>query len=638
MQAIAQPNQGFKTGSAGIVLALVMVLLLAVSSSWGACYQGQEQYVQTSACYPFASACDCFKSGGNKYSETLYCWRNSSSWSSCTPVGITYKPSPSRCFQDFVYCTDGSSPDSLIHEIVCKDNPSAPGCHIPDTTWTCESVYTENLVVRAQVTMKVDGVATSENTVLGSCSENGFCDGVLPNTLDSCSYDSISTKNCKFGGQNGSACHYICPDGRNHLCRQAWNGGINIPECPQKPWKACADSIYKPRPPKDTYNPDNYNPPSDSQATTPTDRPEMENEILLAIRDTLHHANEQRKYQAYVQEKQYDVIAGLGDYAGDGVLDNIKNVASNTNAVKQSVDAVKNAVTNIKKDTLKVEVVNMIDYGNDKTDSVYVVNLDQTDYSPLVFKVDTVAEYMSDINDLIDTLVNDTPRTNQILINTLPGISSKLDALNDYFTDNSPAGFIYRNAVATTQAIMDELRPLLEVDISDSLMWDDNMPDVDTTLTEYHPHLADSIDGWTDKWVGKSWFQKALEPALFQDADSMMRALDSIHHDWEEMAKDTTKDSLPLNEMAGDSTGIRKKLSKVFLAIETQERCFDFRVETTLGKWSYNLFIDFANMFGLDLCAFIRMVVRLFTFIAIVLTTVKGFIRAFGGTSGSSEG
>lgn len=635
MQAIAQPNQGYiKTGSASIVLALVMVLLLAVSS-WSACRTGQYSYFVNN---PGGCPVKCGNLGKpvnpNQGPAGTVAY-GSAACPDCYATDCRWGAS-AYCSFNYVYTSSCSEEEQK--ELICKDNPSDPSCHIPDTTWTCESVYTENLVVRAQVTMKVDGVATSENTVLGSCSENGFCDGVLPNTLDSCSYDSISTKNCKFGGQNGSACHYICPDGRNHLCRQAWNGGINIPECPQKPWKACADSIYKPRPPKDTYNPDNYNPPSDSQATTPTDRPEMENEILLAIRDTLHHANEQRKYQAYVQEKQYDVIAGLGDYAGDGVLDNIKNVASNTNAVKQSVDAVKNAVTNIKKDTLKVEVVNMIDYGDDKTDSVYVVNLNQTDYSPLVFKVDTVAEYMGEINDLIDTLVNDTPRTNQILLQTLPGISVKLDSLRDFFTDGTSAGFIYRNAQATTNAMMAQLRPLLEVDVSDTLTWADDMADVDTTLPEYKPNLADTLDGWADKFVGKSWFNKALDQAFYQDADSMMRALDSIHNAWEEMAKDTTKDSLPLDKMSGDSLVIRQKLSKVFLAIETQERCFDFHVETTLGKWAFNLFIDFADMFGFDLCAFIRMVVRLFTFIAIVLTTVKGFIRAFGGTSGSSEG
>lgn len=636
MQAIAQPNQGHsKTGSATLlVVALVMVLLLAVSS-WGACTTRNTR------------ATTSYNSLGCTYdpNSRVVFWGNGGSFGFSAGVcgdAMPYLAGGYQCnsyrnvgtYISFTCCNNLAEADS----VKCVLFPGDPSCQVPDTTWTCESVYTENLVVRAQVTMKVDGVAKSENTVLGSCSENGFCDGVMKNALDSCSYDSISTKNCKYGGQNGSACFYICPDGRNHQCRQAWNGGVNIPECPQKPWKACADSIYKPRPPKETYSPGNYNPPSDSQATTPSDRPEMENEILLAIRDTLHHANEQRKYQAYVQEKQYDVIAGLGDYAGDGVLDNIKNVATNTNAVKQSVDAVKTAVNNIKKDTLKVEVINLSASADDRTDSVYVVNLNQTDYSPLVFKVDTVAEYMSDINDLIDTLVNDTPRTNQILIQTLPGIASRLDSLNNYFTDSSDAGFIYRNAVATTQAMMNELRPLLEVDISDSLTWSDDMPDVDTTLLEYHPHLGDTIDGWTEKWVGKSWFQKVLEPALFQDADSMMRAIDSIHHEWEEMARDTTKDSLPLDEMAGDSAKIRRKLSKVFLALETREQCFEFQVNTTLGKWSYNLFIDFANMFGLDLCAFIRMVVRLMTFIAIVFTTVKGFIRAFGGTSGSSEG
>lgn len=98
-----------------------------------------------------------------------------------------------------------------------------------------------------------------------------------------------------------------------------------------------------------------------------------------------------------------------------------------------------------------------------------------------------------------------------------------------------------------------------------------------------------------------------------------------------ELEKEKEIDTLSLDELAGDSAAIRDSLDFIFLPSETLEQCIEFRFNTAFGRWTYNLAIDFADLFGLDLCDLIRKIVRLLTFLLIVITTVKGYIKAFGG-------
>lgn len=495
--------------------------------------------------------------------------------------------------------------------------------------------------------MYVDGVATgSPRENLHSCRQNGYCEGSYDAdqlSLDSCSYDSISAQNCNYGGQDGSACYYVCPDGKNHMCRMAnAYSGANIPECPSKPWKACADSIRRPGNPNKDYNPGNYNPPSDSLSTPAgdgIDDTSSDTEILLAIRDTLHHANEQRKYQMYVEENIYDAIAGYGVNADDGIIQNVRNINANTRATQS---ATQNVVTNTA--GIVTGIDNLIAVMTDSTLRVEIVEPESLSVvvpsDPILFNIDTSlvhqTQIMDDIRSLTDTLVNDTPRTSSLLAGLVPVISQ----LKDYIVDSLASSFAnavdeklqpFKDFVNVPQSFYDSL----EVTLSNDTSYSDfpTLAPYDSTqsLVNFNPSFDSVLNAFrTDN---------PLVNELMGNNDSVSTWLDSVLQERIREAQDTTKDTLPLDKVAGDSAEIREKLSRYFLPDEILEECFDFSLqhtfEFTVGRktfrWDLSLLIEFADMFGLDLCSLIRTIVKIFTFILIVFTTVKGYIRAFGG-------
>lgn len=567
----------------------------------------------------------------------------------------------SSCDRNITYqcCDTQEEADSAR----CALYPTSDGCRQPDTTWTCTSKYNENNVVYSHVQKYIDGVASgSQNVVLGSCRNNGYCEGRYSASQlesDSCTYDSISTQQCRYGGQDGSACYYVCPDGKNHMCRMALapggSGALVMPECPNKPWKECADSIYRPKNPNKDYNPGTYNPPSDSLSTTPDDGVDdtsAETEILLAIRDTLHHANEQRKYQMYVEENMYDAVAGFGVNAGDGILQNIRNVNSNTRATQT---ATQNVVANTGKLNTQIDsLISLFQPQEDYPDtfSVRIVSPESLyvyqSSTPMVFRIDTTLEQTREILDsirvLADTLVNDTPRVNRIMNRITP----KLDSALSYFLNGGPGGYVKELAQSFADSLKSKIQPFYDfVDIDqeflDSIYVE--LDSIDTFLGSEVPFPVGSPYNDTMGLVSfnpsldsikELFMQNPLMNQIFFKTDSIEAYMDSVV---DVMRGDTIKDTLPLDEMVSDSALIRDKLKDVFLPDEILYECFDFHLNHTFRvtlwnktyTWDYQLLIDFADLFGLDLCEFIRNVVKIMTFILIVFTTIKGYIRAFGG-------
>lgn len=659
LQCVA-PTRYSHVRSDGVVLFLALLILCV--SSWGACntktntqcrgwmYPGETQNCNI-AWGSHCSVSSFVVCGGNtininscaNIAPVLSCQDNGSE---CWPQSAGRYYFYSKC--TITECTTQAEADSVR----CVVNPSDPSCRVPDTTWTCTSVSTENGVIRASIQKYIDGTASGTSTeVLGSCIENGYCEGEYNASMlamDSCSYDSISADKCKYGGQDGSACYYVCPDGQNHMCRMAVASGGTLPSCPSKPWKACADSINRKPNPNDSYNPGGYNPPSDSLADPSDDMPEGSDEtaILLAIRDTLHHANEQRKYQMYVEENIYDVVAGYGIADGDGIIQNLRETNANTRATQVKtqqvatntgnlVTGVNNLVTILEDSTIKAQIVGM-------PDSIYTWSAT----TPMVFRIDTTLErtreIIDDIRNLTDTLVSDTPRTNTILGRVAPTLDSALS----FIVDNSPLGMVSSMAREFADSISAVIQPFKDYIVID---------------TAYVDSIGQSVDYVADVWGNETivpidstpslvTFNPSLDSVVDVIAngpfagfnawnDSVTAFADSVLQERIEQMKDTTKDTLPLDQSAGDSALIRNKLQDVFLPDEILYECFDFslnhKFQFTIGtkqySWDLKLLIDFADLFGLDLCDLIRKVVQILTFILIVFTTIKGYIRAFGG-------
>lgn len=540
-----------------------------------------------------------------------------------------------NCWHDCYSCTDQQALDSLVcvrnNEIWDSENRKC----VPDTTYHCTSVTTENGVIRSQIDYIVHDSVKKQEYVLGSCIQNDFCEGGADRSFDpennptyafdSCSYDSISTNNCKYVGQNGSACNYVCPDGRNWMCRMSVLSGINIPQCPSHPWKECADSYV----PRKIDTPDN---PMviDSLPISIDTPPNFGNTIdgLNEISEQLSDMISYEKVRQYADEKKFDVIAGYGSWDGDGIWQNTKRIDENIGQVNsnlgQTNETLNNVVINqntiikrIQNDTIKVEVQ------NDSTKPVWVL----PNWEPLVFAVDTNTEKLNTtletIKNQVDTLVLDTPRTNSIL----SVIAEKFDSLSI----TNPLNYVTEYAQGIADSITNKLKPFLDNIVVDSVEADSLMgtfdlgtlPDVslDTLSTDTLPF--DTIP---------------YDSSFFESVDSLVNFIDSLNQ--ERLKQDTTIDTLPLDKMAGDSALIRETLSDIFLTDEVVESCFEFHmypsVSFTIGKKTFQydltMVINFADLFGLDLCSFIRKIVQVLCFIVIVFTTIKGYIRAFGGS------
>lgn len=549
------------------------------------------------------------------------------------------------CHTGCVRCDDQCSADSVLCLLNGESFDSQTCTCVPDTTFKCTSVSTENNVIRSQIDYIIhDTDVVKQKYILGSCIQNNFCEAggerqtYSPDNptfaYDSCSYDSVSTSNCNFVGQNGSSCRYVCPDGRNWNCRMGWaSGGVDLPQCPSKPWKECSDE-YVARPvdtPADKLNPDTLanHVPDLGNSGAPYDN------VLSAlddISDRIHQQTQIDFQRQYVDEQMYNMVGGYGAWEGDGIWQNTKRIDEDLNDVNANIaetnSGINSVVINqntiikhIENDTIKVEV------HNDSTKPLWVM----PNWEPLVFAVDTnvqkVENKLTEINSLVDTLVSDTPRTNKILSGIAPSIGQILDNL-DTLIERIPTPSSIMSGIS--DSIANKLKPWLDYVVVDSAEYDSLRLDFENIMIP-NP----TLDSLSDSIEADSLF---FDTSWVSANDSLVNFLDSILH---ERMKDTIPDTLPLDKLAGDSAQIRNKLNMVFLPDEVIEGCFEFHmspvIRFSIGSKSYSydlsMFIDFADLFGLDLCGLIRKIVEILTFIVIVFTTIKGYIRAFGGSN-----
>lgn len=536
-----------------------------------------------------------------------------------------------QCEADSLACVNNGGSWEDTGAETCNGKSCITKC---DSTYHCESVFTENNVVRAHVTL-VDcrGNVLSDRMVLGSCNENGFCAGSQVSGSDSCSYPKPDPNKCRNGGQNGSLCTYICPDGNLYGCTIAWEPGtpMEYQPCPSKPPSNCHPFGSSS---SDASLSSSSIPEFSSSSEAPPDTlPPGSNidytKLLREIRDTLHHANVQRDAEKYSIDAIKNDVGGFGAQFNNIVL----NTRSTYNALGISNGLLDSLVT---LDTRISERIDGIDLDNltATVDSVVVhvdvENPDSVNFSPyrdldsLPVWRDTLDEIHRTINDInlqIDTLVQDSLGEN-VLAKYLPGIKRIYDKMTDFYGGMTLPGFL------------DSLQARLGLDTVSTAYGEDYADGLvrltDSTYVEGNFYCEEHPDSELCVEISDETRDSLVRPdtvdinEFFREQDSIMAHIDSV-------LKDTVRDSVGLDELSGDSAAIREKLDFLFLPANTVESCFEFHLETSFGRWSYNLLIDFADLFGWDLCDFIRQVVRILTFILIVFTTIKGYIRAFGG-------
>jgi len=619
-------------GNAFIMIALLLLFLCSIAWSYCQWYNVNGYCLNTttsgySSCVAIfcdqVGICNVTQGGGCPYYGEVKC---SGSYYWCS----------TQCEADSIVCVNGGKEWATISGGTCNGKGCLEQC---DSTYHCESVFTENNVVRSNITLTdCHGDVLQERQVLGSCSENGFCEGEEVAGSDSCSYPSPDPDKCRTGGQNGSLCTYICPDGNLYSCRIAWEPGqpAQYQPCPSKPPTNCVAPASSSSVVPDDSIPD-YPTFTSSSSTSPEPDPDCpECDYLQEIRDTLHRANEQRRFSNYVLDSIKQDVGGFGAQF-NSIISNTAVTVNKLNTSNSSLSSIANTnsqiadkLNSLDLDNISVTVDSIVVHVEGSGDSV-VPGASWTfyDLDSLPVWRDTMSQVtriMNDINSQVDTLVQDSSGENS-LKKYLPDIRKIYDKVSDFYSGFTlPAVFdtlsnrlgLDTVTVSEAQDIEDKIIPL-----GDSAYIDGNF------YCEEHPDAAVCVELDSSELAGLVGPDTVDANEFFRVQDSILDAnrafLDSLKK------RDSTPDTLGLDELAGDSAKIREKLDFLFLPENTLEQCFDFRLNTTLGKWTYNLFIDFADLFGLDLCDLIRKIVRILTFILIVVTTIKGYIRAFGG-------
>lgn len=655
-------------GKAFTVIALLL-LLFCVSGAWATCVSNSyalflnvdgvclDGSTVENSCSNYTSDCPekqpaangSYYVNQNAISSCVYSSYNSG----VCPGRNEFKVIQVRCSFDLI-CGDCDA-----EEILCTKNggvwvpSSTPGecgeCKqdCQDSTWYhCESVFTENNVIRSEVSEYNCDSLINQRYLLGSCEENGFCSGNGKPGLDSCSY--TGTLNCRSAGQSGSLCSYVCSDGSFRSCNIAWTPGqpAEYQPCPSTMPSNCGGRSSSSQGGGSSSSGESSSSEGgssssggDSSSSGGGDEDCPECEVLKAIKDTLHIANIQRKLQ---NDYTLDIKTDVGD-----ISTNVVNIVTNTTVTATRINTSNAFLHGIDSTNRKISSkLDNLDLGNltATVDSI-VVHVDtpsDSSSAPWVFwDLDSLPVWRDTVSDIhrtmdsikveIDSLNKDTTG---IIGKYLPFLKKMSDKLDDLTGDCEGVECILRPAIDTLVTKMrdsfglDTLSLEEQSDTENGIvrLTDSTYLDGNWYCTE-HPNddFCVELDSTQLPSIRPPDSLDLVE--FLHEQDSIMRAIDSL-------MKDTTKDTLPLDELAGDSALIREKLDFLFFPSTTLEQCFEFRMNSTLNGWAVNLLIDFADIFGWDFCDLIRKIVRLITFILIVFTTIKGYIRAFGGSGG----
>lgn len=629
-------------GKAFTVIALLL-LFFFVSGSWANCISesdwnsrqdcsqmGNENVCGGNTCY--LGYCNCT-------SESKVC-----DWGSIHCINMVCCSSP--CERDSVECLNkgegwkwfpSSNPDECGE---CKED-----CQ--DSLWYhCESVFTENNVIRSEVSEYNCDSLTNQRYLLGSCEDNGFCSGNGKPGLDSCSYSG--NLKCKSSGQSGSLCSYVCSDGSFRSCNIAWSPGqpAEYQNCPSSMPSGCGGRSSSSQGGGSSSSGESSSSEGGSSSSGGGDSSSSgggeedcpECGILEEILDTLHNANVQRKVQT---DYTFDIKNSVEEYIPD-----VRTIATNTNITAVRINTTNGLLEGIDSTNKRISTnLENLDLGNltATVDSIVVhVDTQSPDSSTpppwIFFDLDSLPiwrDTVSDIHRTIDSIKVEIDSLNKdttgIIGKYLPFLKKMSDKLDDMTGDCEGVECVLRPAIDTLVTKMRDSFGLDSLTLEEQDEVERGIVRLsDSTYVDGNFYCVEHPDDVLCVEVDSTELPAILPPDTF-DVAMFFEEQDSLRNYIDSVLKDTTQDTLALDELAGDSAKIREKLDFIFLPTETVEQCFEFRLNTALGQWTYNLAIDFADLFGLDLCDLIRKIVRIITFILIVFTTVKGYIKAFGG-------
>lgn len=175
---------------------------------------------------------------------------------------------------------------------------------------------------------------------------------------------------------------------------------------------------------------------------------------------------------------------------------------------------------------------------------------------------------------------------------------------------------------SSSSAISSSSWPMAEPDSSyaDSLDYelDPDIEEADSITSAHVGKVVDSLRSIRDRIRTELDSTIAHVDSVRAADNNNLLAMDSIYK-WH---KDTTK--------------IKQKFPGLFLPSQVSNNCFVCTYNEKWGPFDMDLRFDASNVYGFDLCSFIRLLIRVATTIFILFSTIGAFIRAFGGGGGGS--
>lgn len=617
MQLVMQPNkENIKTRSASrFVVALVMVLLVAFSSSWGACKSIKAGTRAGWTCFGI--------SGEGVTGNTAYCgWGNNYPYSNTIAVA-TNGP---YCSNYSVYC-DGfyCSTQAEVDSVKCVLNPSDPSCKI-DTVYHCQNMGGSSpggiggAPQKALIYQCIGEVCTQQQVLAGSCQEWGYCD---KSSSDCDITDSTGRVPCTRSGDGTSSngkCYYQCGNGKNYVCNSkysTWAGGsVYVGSCPDYP--DCVTDIAK-----DTTSGDNpYNVGGNVKDSTISrdtsswgDNGSGESQldyypILDSILDTLTMVLRNARSQTYSQETISQLLSTTFQEDLDVIANNSKaektlvgDIADDLGSSRLLLDSIKMLMG----DTLIVKTVPASIDSSISQDSSWAEKIFNWVRGAFGSSADS-SSTSRDCNALLKS-------ANACIAQGGNALECRKNYMDNCLEGGSPLESQFEGAVSILGRILDYMTG------EDSSAVDTSVT-VDSSALSRVQEMLSRLDSIPD------FNLDSLKSSLQERLDSASR-IDTV--------------SMNTDSLFTDTASIRQRFqgSGIFLPGGTNSSCYVCRAELGtfggLSDTSMVLEIDFSNFGGYNWCELIRTVIRIATLVVVISLTIGSFAAAFGWNKSTGE-
>ena len=220
-------------------------------------------------------------------------------------------------------------------------------------------------------------------------------------------------------------------------------------------------------------------------------------------------------------------------------------------------------------------------------------------------------------------------------------VSSYYNMLSEQSTLLGNLAQAFGDSVGTTNTVLRDIRDALGAAPSSSSF----MPvpgssvsaDADSSYSDtldyaLDPSLLEGDSILSEKFQAISDSVTTLTQSLKHGIDSVLAHVDSVR-------ADTNNNMLAMDgiyEWNKDTTVIKQKMSKLFMPSQVSNQCFACTYNERWWRYDVDLRIDFGNVYGFNVCAFLRLLVRIAVSIFIIFSTIAAFIRAFGGGGGGT--